>query len=392
MRIGIDARYLSHGLLGGVRTYVASLVPALVELGDNHQIYLYADTKVPFELPELVDRVTLRVLPWRSGLSSVQHDLFMRRQMAQDELDVVHFPANYGFAPAGARKIVTLHDAMNLESIGSILRGLIRGSGQLAPRSAAMMAYLHYCTCLSLRGADLVLTDSEHARREILRYSGLPADKVVSVLPAPAPDTQAVDDPLRLADTRRRHGLDRPFVLADALKNPAALVEAWRLLPESLRSARQIVFFARRPELHPIVHEAVEAGQARLLLRPPHADLAALYSMAEAFVFPSWLEGFGMPVLEAMICGAPVIASDRGSIPEVAGDAALLADAEDPAALARHLSVVLGDPAQAARLRALGHARAAQFSWNMTARRILDIYQQVVSSGRRPALAPTYAR
>src|SRR5262245_23561099 len=129
MRIGIDARYLSHGLIGGVRTYVASLVPALVDLAGDDQIYLYADTKAPFEVPELADhdRVTLRILPWSSGLSSVQHDLFMRRQMARDGLDVVHFPANYGFAPAGVRKIVTLHDAMNLESIGSILRGLIRG-------------------------------------------------------------------------------------------------------------------------------------------------------------------------------------------------------------------------------------------------------------------------
>ena len=104
-------------------------------------------------------------------------------------------------------------------------------------------------------------------------------------------------------------------------------------------------------------------------------DLIALYSMAEAFAFPSWIEGFGIPLLEAMICGAPVIASDRGAIPEVVGDAGLLADAEDAAAFARHLSVVLGAPEQAQRLRARGFARAAQFSWPITAQQILRAYQ-----------------
>jgi glycosyltransferase involved in cell wall biosynthesis len=102
--------------------------------------------------------------------------------------------------------------------------------------------------------------------------------------------------------------------------------------------------------------------------------LIALYSMAEAFVFPSWFEGFGLPILEAMVCGAPVIASDRYSIPEVCGGAALLADAEDEVTFARHLKQVLGSPEEAARLRELGYRRAAQFSWHKSARMIRDAY------------------
>ena len=117
-----------------------------------------------------------------------------------------------------------------------------------------------------------------------------------------------------------------------------------------------------------------------LLVRPSREDLIALYSLAEAFVFPSWMEGFGIPVIEAMTCGAPVIASDRGSIPEVAGGAALLADADDAAGFARHLAAVLGDPALAASMRARGHARAAEFSWNSTAAQILDSYRQAAAA------------
>jgi glycosyltransferase involved in cell wall biosynthesis len=161
------------------------------------------------------------------------------------------------------------------------------------------------------------------------------------------------------------------------LKNPAVLVRAWHRLPPALREARQLVFFARRPDVLPIIHEAVRAGDAQLLIRPSRKDLIALFSMADAFVFPSWIEGFGIPLLEAMACGAPIVASDRGAIPEVVGDAGLLADAEDDALLARHLAAVLGSPEVAERLRERGYARVREFSWRNTARQILDSYELV---------------
>jgi glycosyltransferase involved in cell wall biosynthesis len=387
MRIGIDVRYLSHGLVGGVHTYIAHFVPALARLSSEHELVLYADTKRPFELSDLPANVAVRYLPWRGRLSSLYLDLFMRREMARDRLDLVHFPANYGFAPAGARTVITLHDTINVLPLREIVRGHPKN-----PRTLAMMSYLHVCTRLALRRADLLLTVSEHAAGQIARQTGFDRDRIVAVPHAPTPDLRRVTDPARLDDVRRRHELDGAFVLADALKNPAAVVGAWRRLPEALRVGRRIVFFARRPDLLPIVHEAVAAGEARLLIRPSRADLIALYSMAEAFFFPSWMEGFGIPILEAMTCGAPIVASDRGSIPEVAGGAALLADAEDPAALARHLSAVLGDPSLAARLRALGYARAAQFSWDTTAGRMLHAYQQAAVACRPLAPAPIYSR
>ncbi|HEY3110906.1 MAG TPA: glycosyltransferase family 1 protein, partial [Chloroflexota bacterium] len=375
MRIGIDVRYLSHGLIGGVHTYVEHFVPALTRLASDDQIFLYADTKRPFELRELPPNVVLRCLPWRGRLSSLYLDLFLRREMARDRLDVVHYPANYGFGPPGARTVITLHDTINVLPLREIVRGHPK-----RPRTVAMMAYLHCCTRLSLRRADLLLTVSAHAAGLIAQQTGFDRARIVAVPHAPTPDLRRVTDPAVLGDLRQRHRLDGAFVLADALKNPAAVVGAWRRLPEALRRGRRIVFFARRPDLLPIVHQAVAADQASLLLRPSRADLIALYSLADAFVFPSWMEGFGIPVIEAMTCGAPVVASDRGSIPEVAGGAALLADADDAAGLARHLAAVLGDPSLAARLRALGHARAAEFSWNSTAARILESYQQAAAA------------
>jgi glycosyltransferase involved in cell wall biosynthesis len=141
--------------------------------------------------------------------------------------------------------------------------------------------------------------------------------------------------------------------------------------------------------VRPEVGAAVAQGSARLLVRPSVDDLACLYRMADVFVFPSWIEGFGLPVLEAMASGAPVIASDRHAIPEVAGGAALLMDAEDDATLVTHLSRILTHPGEAERLRALGIARAATFSWSRSAGIALAAYRTATQLRPTPASGGT---
>lgn len=377
MRIGIDVRYLSHGLVGGVHTYIAHFVPALLELAEEHRVFLYADTKRAFELEDLPRCATVRILPWRNALSSVYQDFAIRHWMTGDRLDVAHFPANYGFGPSGIATLITLHDAINILPLREIVRGHHKN-----PRTIGMMTYLHYWSLASLQRADLVLTVSAHAANDIARHAKLDRDRIVPIHHAPTPDLHHVTDPRVLADVRRRHSLPETFVLADALKNPAVLVNAWRLLPSDLRHDRQIVFFSRRPDPPHVVHEAVESGDARLLLNVPRKDLIALYSMANAFVFPSWIEGFGIPLLEAMTCGAPVIASNRGAIPEVLGDAGLLIDAEDAAGLAAHLTAVLTRPDLASSLRQQGFARAAHFSWSGAAQATLASYERATVRSR----------
>ncbi|PDV96454.1 glycosyltransferase family 4 protein [Candidatus Chloroploca asiatica] len=388
MRIGLDVRYLSHGLVGGVHTYLKHLVPALIEAGRTHHFVLYADTKAPFELQHLPDHVTVRYLPYRGPHSSLVNDLVkLRRAMAQDALDVAHFPTNYGFAPAGVASVITLHDAINVMPLREIIAGHAKN-----PRTIAMMTYLHLMSSQAVRGAHGILTVSEHARRAILHYTRLAPAQVVAIHHAPTPDLRRISDQAVLAEMQARHGITRPYLLADGLKNPAVLVRAWRLLPAVLRERYEIVFFARQQPL-PVVQEAVEAGFARLLLRPSREDLIALFSGASAFLFPSWIEGFGIPLLEAMTCGAPVIASDRGSIPEVAGDAALIADAEDERGFAHHIEAVLTDPAEADRLRERGYERMQAFSWAKTAEQTLASYQRFVAATgqHRPGAAADLA-
>ncbi len=114
MRIGIDVRYLSHGLVGGVHTYIRCFVPPLIRLAAEHQIILYADTKHPLELQNMPNHVTVRYLAWHNPLSSLYNDLFMKHQMSQDRLDLIHFPANYGLVHTNVATVITLHDAINI--------------------------------------------------------------------------------------------------------------------------------------------------------------------------------------------------------------------------------------------------------------------------------------
>jgi glycosyltransferase involved in cell wall biosynthesis len=375
MRIGVDVRYLSHGLMGGINTYLRGLLPAMLAGAPEHHFVLYADSKAPFDLPlPLPANATLRTLPYTNGASTAWYDLFLGRQMAHDRLDVAHFPANVGMAPRGVPGILTLHDALTILPVVETLRG---AGSRRTLRSQAMTVYLNALSRRSVRAASLVLTVSAQARSDIARHGLIPAERIVAIPHGAPEDAARITDPERLAEVRNRLGLPGRFVLADALKNPAVLVHAWRRLPADLRAGRSLLFFSRRPDPLPTVFEAVEAGEAALLVRPSRADLIALYSMADLFVFPSWFEGFGIPILEAMRCGAPVIASDRYAIPEVVGDAGLLVDAEDVIGLAAALIQVLGDPAEHERLRMAGFVRAHHFTWQRAAAATLAAYERV---------------
>jgi len=374
MRIGLDARYLSHGILGGINSYLRNLLPALFEVAKDHKIFLYADTKRSFELSELPENVVLRLLTYRNGFSSLYYDFNLKKAMAQDKLDIVHFPANYGFGPRGARSVITLHDEINIMPLGKILYGHPKNI-----RTIVMMTYLHFCSSSAIRKADLVVTISEYARKQILDRSLLPEAKVIAIHHGRPLNVQKVFDVKELERVRQLHGINKEFALADALKNPGVLVRAWKLLPEEVRVDKEIIFFSRTENVKPDVHEAVAAGYAKFILRPERNDLNAFYSMATVFVFPSWIEGFGIPLLEAMICGAPILASDRGAIPEVLGNAGLVIDAEDDVALAHHLESLFANREERERLRRLGYSRVSQFTWKGSASRLLGAYKELLA-------------
>lgn len=247
-----------------------------------------------------------------------------------------------------------------------------------------------------LRRADLWLAISESARREGLDYLGLPPDDVVAVSTAAnAAFKPTPPSPEALERLHGRYGLRRKVVMytggVDGRKNIETLIRAYAMLPHATRHGctLAIVCAATEWQQQTLMDAGrdcgLDDGDLRVTGFVPEADLVALYSSCALFVFPSLHEGFGLPALEAMACGAPVIGSDRSSIPEVIGDARALFDPTDDRAIAARMQQALDDPAFMAWLRSRAAGQAALFSWRRTAELALtSLVRKVEARGQVP--------
>lgn len=379
MRIGVDVRYLSHGLIGGVHSVVHALAVELPKAGSAHEFIYYADAKAPFELTSLPSNVTVRTLPWRNSLSSIVNDSALGRLAEQDSLDAFHAPAN--IAPASRVPVILfVHDALNLFPMSEHLRGF-----SSEPRKVAMMMYLGRQTRQSLRRAARIITPSEYSRREIASRSGLPLERF-SVVHLAASDQFRVIPRRELAITAVKYGLTGRYVIADGIKNPEATAAAYRALPEGRRKTIQLVFFSRESDPRPAVAAAIqEFGDTRIrfIARPPLTELIELISGATALLFPSFMEGFGIPLVEAMRCGVPIVGSSRGAIPEVLGDAGLTANIDTPGAFEEEVTRLLTDDTLRLDHARRSLARSRMFSWRTTATNVLAVLEQCGETARR---------
>lgn len=379
MRIGLDVRYLSHGLFGGVRNFVHALATELPRIGTSHEFVYYADEKAPIELSDLPANVQVRTLPWRHALSSIINDASLGRQAERDRLDVFHAPANIG-PQSRVPVVLTIHDSLNLFPMAEHLRGFSR-----RPREVAMMLYLGRQTRQSLRRASHIITPSEYSKYDVARRSGTPLDRFTVVYSA-ASDLFRPMTPGELAPTAARHGITDRYLVADGIKNPDAVLDAYGGLPDVDRTALQLVFFSREPEPRPVVAAALrEFGSTRIrfIARPPQSELVHLMAGATALLFPSFYEGFGIPLVEAMRCGVPIAASTRACIPEIVGDAGLCADIDTPGAFAEQVRRLLADERLRLTVARRSLERGRLFNWKATAAQMLAVFERYGEAARR---------
>jgi alpha-1,3-rhamnosyl/mannosyltransferase len=275
----------------------------------------------------------------------------------------------------GRPTVLTVHDLIPL----------------LFPRQSTWQARLlfRWALSLALRASHRVIAVSESTARDLQQYFHTPSERV-SVIPEAPDPTFYPRPPAEVAAVRRKYGLPAPFVLYVGSnkphKNLPRLIEAWSLLTPhvshfTFHASRFTLVIAgvwdpRYPEPR-LLAERLGLQNVRWLGPVPEADLPALYSAATLFVFPSLYEGFGLPVLEAMACGVPVICSNTSSLPEVAGDAALLVDPTDVRALAAAITDLLEDESRREEMRERGLQQAARFSWERTAAMTLEMYREV---------------
>jgi glycosyltransferase involved in cell wall biosynthesis len=242
-------------------------------------------------------------------------------------------------------------------------------------------------TQLAIERADMLIAVSESTRRDLIERMGAPADRIVVTQEAADPGLAPVTDATRLESVRRRYGLPERFVLSlgamEPRKNLPRLLEAFAALAPAVRNEFALVVAGAQGWLNDAVHEQVQklglGESVHFVGYIEQEDLAALYSLATVFAYPSLWEGFGLPVLEAMACGTPVLTSSVSSLPEVAGDAAILVQPTDVDAIGEGLGRLLEDGSLRADLSARGRGRAAEFSWERCARETLAVYERVVA-------------
>lgn len=369
--------------MAGVGRYTRGLVRALLDVGQQHRFtLLYAglppdvwpgpelDGRQARALPLLVPERAVDVL-WHRWRLPIYAD------MLAGGADLFFGP-NYALPPLRrAAGVVAVYDLSYLTLPET--------------HEPELRHYLGTVVPLAVRDASLVVTDSEFARRQIVEQLGVAEERTIAVPAAPEPTFRIIGDTAARAGIRQRYQLDRPFILSvgtiQPRKNLVRLLEAIARLRWHFRDSALLVHVGRRGWLYGDVFRAVQdlrlSDVVRLVDGADDWELALLYNEATVLALPSLYEGFGIPCVEAMVCGVPVVASNVASLPEVVGDAGILIDPYDVDGLADALHRCLNDESLRGDLIRRGMERARRFNWERSAVRLLAAFDRCVDQARK---------
>lgn len=383
MHIGLDIRYVNDHF-PGIGRYVAGLATALAEIDHGHTLVLLHNPMLPntrYNLAPLRHQPNVEITTTTARPFTLAEQVDIPRLARRLKLDLLHSP--YYIKPyfgLPCPSVVTIYDVI----------------GRHFPRALPnTRRFLFTVTMhLAVRTATRLITISQSARDDIAYFYGLPRERI-AVTPLAADQRFQPQAPESIAELRRRAELPSRYVLYFGSnkphKNLERLIRAWERFRENTQLTRlrtdqdaalqSILVIAghydpRYPEARQMTSEQKLSSSVRFLQNVAEKDLPALYSGAEAFIFPSYYEGFGLPPLEAMACGTPVICAYASSLPEVVDDAALTIDPFNFIEIAAALQQLLSNRSLRARLRERGLRRASAFSWRRMAQETLQVYEE----------------
>ncbi len=397
MRIGIDGGCLTSRR--GFGRFARHTLAALAEAGTAHDFVVFVDRPSANEarVPDPFEEVVVEVgeAPSRAasaaGRRRVRDMLAMGSAVARSGLDLIYFPASYSFFPVWnvPRVVVTMHDTLALAQPDLVFP---TWQGRLAWKLKE-----HVAVCQS----DRIVTVSEAARRDLVAWFRLPEARVRVVTEGPATVFRPLENGPRSNAVLESYGLEpgsRYLLYVGGLsphKNLLRLLEAFSIAaPVDVRLVLVgdlgDVFHTHVPELRAAVARLGLGERVHFTGFVPDEELVHLDNRAYALVQPSLMEGFGLPPVEAMACGIPIICSLAGSLPEVVGDAGVYFDPRDVEAMAETIRRLLADPTERDRLAARALRRSARFSWSSSARSLLDCFEELdpARRPRRPATKP----
>ncbi|RMH03151.1 MAG: glycosyltransferase family 1 protein [Nitrospirae bacterium] len=363
-KIVIAAWHLANPNVG-IGRYCRSLLDTLGRIESQYRFEIF----VPIQHVIQPSRGRLR-------FRAVRLPVFRRRTWEQvvsllaSPYDLLHFPHDSSVIWKRGKFLVTIHD------VKPLLFPPFKSKWNLN-RWLYQMFVPDRC-----QQADRILTVSQYSRKDLMTHLNLPPERISVVYQGV--DTQTFHP---LSASEKSSYVGKKFILSvageDPTKNLETLIQAFAQLPSSLRETHELILagdLRRRADLRELVGDLRLYNDVRFSGVVSEHELVRLYQQASVFVFPSLYEGFGLPVLEAMACGCPVICSNTSSLPEVAGESAYMFDPKDSGALARALEYVLTDAGMRKRLVEAGLARARQFTWEQTASELMAVYDSMLHS------------
>ena len=377
MLIGIDASRAARRERTGTENYSLHLIRHLLALESDHRYRLYFNRPPVTELFPRTAALELRVMPF----PRLWTHLRLSWEMARQPPDVLFVPAHVLPLVHPRSSVVTVHDLGYLYYPGGhrFLDGL----------------YLDLSTRYNARAASRVIAISQATKDDLVQQCGIEPDKITVVYFGYDETMQPVEDEATMEKVKARYGIRGDYVLhvgtLQPRKNLGRLLEAYAMVRKQAKRGETpcLVMAGRKGWLYDQIFQQVERlGLESEVILPgyvPQDDLPALLSGARLFVFPSLYEGFGLPVLEAMACGTPVLCSNASSLPEVAGDAALLVDPVDVKSMAEAMNRLLQDEGLRTQLVERGYRQGRQFSWDRCARETLAVLEDTRSSGGWPS-------
>lgn len=367
--------------LTGIGRYTYELAKALQDHTDSCELRLFGATRFIEQLPQAQEhddgRMRLKGMVQKSRLASEAYRRLMpllKQHALRDFKDYLYHGPNFYLPPFRGLRVATFHDLSPF-----------KWTECAAPQR---VRFMQQELNVARKRADAFITDSQHGRLELAEYFDIDLQKIHAIPLA----SSAEFHPRSMEQTRAtldRHGLNHDgyslYVgTIEPRKNLLSLLAAYERLPLPMRQRWPLVLSGyrgwRSEAIHAAIARAQNQGWARYLGFTPAADLPALYAGARLFCFPSLYEGFGLPVLEAMSSGTPVLCSNSSSLPEVAGDAALLNEPQDIEGMTQNLLRGLEDSAWRAEARLKGLRNAQGYSWQRCAEQTLHAYQQVIES------------